>query len=96
MDCKIGFCILLIPNPQIVVVQAILVPVTDDQCGLTRIAMKGDVVSDETVSQGILLGFVGNEKIQMSLKPTGLLRDPIFNIRVKRILNDFLNYDAFL
>ena len=42
------------------------------------------------------LPFVGNEKIRMSLKSTGLLRDTISIVQVKRILNDFSDYDAFL
>ena len=40
--------------------------------------------------------FVGNEKIQMSLKQTGLNGDPISVVQVKRIFKDFSDYDAFL
>ena len=60
--------------------------------GITRI------INGQLPPFGPLSGctFVGNEKIQMSLKPTGLLRDPTLLFFHKRFLNDFRIYDAFL
>jgi hypothetical protein len=35
-------------------VETVLIPVTDDQGGLPRIAVQGDVVGHEAVAQGVL------------------------------------------
>ena len=49
-NLKVFVPILLIRDPKVVLVEAILISVTDYQCGLSRVAVKGDVVGDEAVA----------------------------------------------
>jgi hypothetical protein len=54
IDLKIFFPILLFGDPEIVTIEAILIPVVDDQGRLARIAVEGDMVGDEAVALSVL------------------------------------------
>lgn len=51
---EILFPILLVRDPEVVPVEAVLIPVADNQGSLPRITMQSDMVGHEAVPQGVL------------------------------------------
>ena len=51
---KILLRVPLVRDPEVVPVEAVLIPVTDDQGCLAGVSVQGDVVGDEAVAQGVL------------------------------------------